>query len=834
MKTLSGLALAVLLLSSALGRSVAPGEAFTLAFSGVEGALSWETGPFRPLLLPEVGEGLALVVLEAPPTLPPGVYPVCAWVKETTLCQPVEVKRIERLLLNIPPRAQGTLSVFLANRGNVPLRVSLASAPESQVYFPSQAVELEPGEEKAVTFPLRESGTLLLLIAYGDRKERYLVQVEGPGGSPPPYRLLGSLALGYPGLSGTLSLEGPLARDASLALKVEGGGMGLRGNLRLGLGPWGLSAGSGPTFGVSYAEGPWRLAMGYPMRLEGEWVSPGMEAFRLEVTPERFRFGYAALGLSVQGGCGFNPLCHAPSFRLERGGEPAYFLAWEGGLRLGGSLPGYSLEASPYPVPWLRGAHWGSLGEVGYRVEALLDPRGGRLSGNLSLPLTSGTRFSLTASLGGENALGVGLNGRMERMDLWLEGRLSSRLELGGTLRWEEGPYGLRLEARWAPEGSRLGLEGRYAFSLAVPPEVTWALGGYDRLPLEGEVHLLGKPLASAEVRAEGASVLTDSEGRFRIFLPRGGGRVRILPPPDALAFPLEVEVGPPPWVPLAVSLPPASRIHLACTGEGGKGAYVVGQVTAYVACGGQAVLPPGSYRLFPEASPEGEVAGLSPKEVALLPLEGTPLTLSFRLKPREVIGDVAFPIAVRFFPNRPAPGEEVRLEVSGAKGRLWLSTGEEVLSGDPKGDGTHTFTFQVPWEAKGTLSLRLRGELGFSRELLLPLDEGRELLEVTLTPPRASPGEEVKVTARVRFPAEGVFLRFGAPTPQMNPLPTGDALALAPIGDRVYEGEFVLDDALVRLAEPLGPSLAKGLRLEVVARQGDREVRKGLRLFLR
>lgn len=345
-----------------------------------------------------------------------------------------------------------------------------------------------------MTFPLRESGTLFLLIAYGDRKERYPVQVEGPGGSPPPYRLLGSLALGYPGLSGILSLEGPLARDASLAFKVEGRQEGLGGNLRLGLGPWGLSAGSGPTFGVSYAEGPWRLALGYPLRLEGEWVSPGMEAFRLEVTPERFRFGYAALGLSIQGGCGFNPLCHAPSFRLERWGEPAYFLAWEGGLRLGGSLPGYSLETSLYPLFWLRGAHWGNLGEVSYRVEALLDPRGGRLSGNLSLPLAPGTRLRLTAGLGGENALGVGLDGRMERMDLWLEGRLSTRLELGGTLRWEEGPYGLRLEARWAPGGSRLGLEGRYAFSLAVPPEVTWALGGLRSATLRGR----GAPLGEA------------------------------------------------------------------------------------------------------------------------------------------------------------------------------------------------------------------------------------------------------------------------------------------------------------------------------------------------
>ncbi len=821
----------LLFLSGAWGAkppSVGPGEAFTLAFPGVEGTLTWETGPFRALLLPEVGEGLALAVLEAPPTVPPGVYSVCVGAGGSTLCQTVEVRKAEHLLLGVPPRAQGTLSVSLANRGNVPLRVSLGSAPESQVFLPPKGLDLPPGEERTVDFPLGEGGTLLLLVAYGERQERYRVQVEGPGGSPPPYRLRGRVALAHPGPYGSLTLEGPLAREAGLALRLEGEGMRLVGNLRLDLGPWGVSLGTGPRFGLSYGEGPWHLALAYPPHLAGEWRGEG-EHGRLEVSAGGFRFAYAALGLTVQGGCGFSPPCAPPFFRLERWGEPALFLAWEGGLRLGGSLPGLSLEASPYPYPWLRGAHWGSLEGVVYRVEGALEPRGGTLSGSLSFPLAPGTRGRLGVDWGEKKALGVGLDHRGGGVDLWLQGRLplgEGEGSLTGGLGWEEGPYGLRLEGFWTPGGGGLRLEGRYAFSLGVPPEVSWALGGYDRLPLEGEVRLLGRPLASSRVVArgvEGALAVSDAQGRFRIFLPRQGGKVEVLPPPNTLAFPSQVEVGPGPWEsPLSVELPPASRIRLICMGQGGKGAYLWGGVTAYVACGGQAVVPPGVYRLLPDALPEGEAEGAL--EVPLHPLEETPVTLSFRQGPKEAV-DEATPIGVRFFPPRPAPGEEVRLEVQGVKGKLWLSLGEGgVVEEGVVREGAHTFTFQVPWEAQGTLALRLRGELGFSRDLLLPLDEGRELLEISLTPPRASPKEVVKVTARVRFPAEGVFLL----------LPTGEALALAPIGDRVYRREFVLDDALVRLAEPLGPSLAKGLRLEVVARQGDREVRKGLRLLLR
>lgn len=125
-----------LLLATVLGRSVAPGEAFTLAFSGVEGALSWEVEPFRPLLLPEVGEGLALAVLEAPSTLPPGVYPVCVRTGEGRGCQPVEVRRTEHLWVKVPRRAQGTLSVFLANRGNVPLRFPWLQLPRARFTSP--------------------------------------------------------------------------------------------------------------------------------------------------------------------------------------------------------------------------------------------------------------------------------------------------------------------------------------------------------------------------------------------------------------------------------------------------------------------------------------------------------------------------------------------------------------------------------------------------------------------------------------------------------------------------------------------------------------------------
>ncbi|WP_114311824.1 hypothetical protein [Thermus caldifontis] len=826
----------VLLLSLALGRTlVAPGEAFTLAFSGVRGGITWRVEPFQPLLLPEEGEGLVLAVLEAPPSLTPGVYPVCLSAGETALCQEVEVPKVERLWVQVPPRALGVLPLRLANRGNVPLGVSVASAPESQVFLPPLAVEVGPGEEREVSLPLEEGGVLLLVLSYGDRKERYLVQVESPGGAPPPYRLGGSLALGYPGPYGALALEGPLARGASFALRMQGEGMRLGGNLGLSLGPWGVFLNTEPGFGLSYQEGPLRLGLAYPWRVEGEWKG-GEGVFRLEATPELLRLGYALWGFSLRGQCTLEDACRNPSLRLERMGEPAFFLAWEGGLLLGGSVPGFGLEASLYPQLRLRGSHFGTLGEAAYRVEGVYDSQGGMLWGRYAWPLDSSFRLALEAGVGQEARIGAGLSYRRAQASFSLEGRLrldSPQGSLGGVWEWEEGPYGLRLEGFWSPQGTRFGLEGRYTFSLSVPPEVTQAFGGYDRLPLEGVVVLGGKPLGGARIVVQEALAPSDAEGRFRIFLPRAGGRLRVFPPPDTLALPLEVEVGQAPWNPLRLELPPASHFRLVCAGEGGKGAYVAGQVGAFVACGSGAVLPPGIYRVWPEALPGHEVQGAEvPQEVRLVPLEETTLSLPFRTTPSEVV-DRARPLSVRSFPSRPAPGEEVRLEVEGATGklRLLLPGNREVIGAGRGGglDGPRVLTFQVPWEARGALPLRLEAqvlsegrEVRVSQELVLPLDEGRKLLQASLLPPRASLGEEVEVSAEVRFPAEEVFLH----------LPTGKVLTLAPAGQGRYVTRFVLDEALAQLAEPVGR--VRGLSLRLVARQGERQVEERIRLLLR
>lgn len=807
--------------SLALGRTVVhPGEAFTLVYSGVRGTLSWQVEPFRPLLLPDKGEGLALVVLEVPFTLSPGVYPVCLVFGEATLCQEVEVPRVERLVAQVPARAEGTLTLRLENRGNVPLRVSLSSAPESPVFLPLQEVDLAPGEENVLSLVPGEGGNLVLVLAYGERRERYLVRMEGQGGGPSPYRLEGRLTLGYPGPYGALALEGPLAQGVGVSLRAEGEGQRLSGRLRLDLGSFGLVLSTLPSLGLAYREGPLYLAVAYPWSLEGEWREAG-DTYRLEVRPERFRLSYASFDLSLQGGCtlGEGTGCQAPFFRLERTGEPAYFLAWEGGLLLGGSIPGFSLEGTLFPAFSLRGSHWGSLGEGTYRLEGALNPYGGMLAGNLSWPLDPALRLQLSASLGQERALGAGLSYRLGSMSFGLQGKLGLFPldgSLMGTWTWEEGPYGLRLEGWWTPGSTRLGLEGRYAFSLGVPQEVTLALGGYDRLPLEGQVLLEGKPVASARVVVPGMSTLTDGEGRFRIYLPREGGRVRILPPPGTLAFPLEVEADG--RAPLRLELPPASALRLVCEGEGGKGAYLAAGMVAQVACGAQAVLPPGVYRVYPQALP-GYQAREGDEEVLLKALEEKTLVLAFQKRPVEVLEEATFRF-IRFFPPKPAPGEEVRLEVGGVRGNLWLAWDGKTLAGTPQADGTLRFTFQVPWEAEKSLVLRLQGE-GFSRELLLPLDEGRELLEVEVVPARASPGEEVEIKVRVRFPAEGVSLL----------LPTGEGLALALVGERTYGTRLLVDEKLAGLAEPLGTRRA--LAFKVVARQGQKLVEKRFRIFL-
>ncbi|WP_038057165.1 hypothetical protein [Thermus amyloliquefaciens] len=800
----------LLALGLALGKALPaePGQALTLVFPGLaEGPLSWSVGPFRPLLLPERAAGLAVAVLEVPLKVPPGTYPVCLRQGEKEACQEVQVPRVERLEAQVPARAQGSVNILLRNSGNVPLRVRLAPAPESELFFPAQEVTLAPGEERALGLFL-EPGELLLVLAHGGEERRYLVRVEGEEG-PPPYRLRGLLEGGVPGPWGGFSLQGALAKEASLSLRVEAErGVVAKGSFALG--PYALEASTLPALAVRYREGPFSLRLAYPWALEGEW-SQGGEVYRLEVSPQALRGAYARPGFSLQGA-----FAGSPSFRLEYAhGEGAYRLAWEGGLSLGGSFPGFSLEALLYPDFRLRALGYGRLGELPYHAEAIWSQGGLGLSGGVSLPLGEAT-LSLRGGLGASLGLGLSVEGRMGGLGFQGGAGLSpAGASLEGRLAYGEGPWSLRLAGSLAPGGSRWELSGAYAFSLPVPQEVSLALGGGDWLLVEGVVEVLGKPLPGARVTGGYAPAVADGKGRFRLYLPRNGARVRVLPPPGSLAFPGEAEARP--GGPLRLSLPPGALLSLACEGEG-RGAHALGPQGTFLPCGGEALLPPGRYRLLPDALPgsRGEAV-----EVELPPLGRVEARVRFLpVLAQAVEAPLALEVEVK--PKAAAPGEVVRLALRGAPSgaRLEVYQGEALLWESPFGD---SLAFQVPWEAEGPLRLRLRGE-GWQKEVLLPVDKGRPLLEARLQPPRAHPGGEVALEVRVHFPAEGVEVV----------LPGEKGLPLAPEGDGegLFRGTLTLTPDLLAHALPVSERWW-GLGLWVRAWQGERRVEVPLRLLV-
>ncbi|WP_105318559.1 hypothetical protein [Thermus tenuipuniceus] len=817
----------ILGLGLALGAGVPaePGKALTLVFTGLgEGPLSWRTGPFRPLLLPEGAEGLAVAVLEVPLQVPPGVYPVCLVQGGRERCQEVRVPEVRRLLAEVPARAQGSLPVVLENRGNVPLRVRLASAQESAVFLPPQEVALAPGEGKRLSLGPLEAGNLVLVLWNGKEEERYLVRVEGVGGSPPPYRLGGLLEGGFPGPWGAFSLQGNLAKEAALALRVEGGqGLSARGGLALG--PYALEASTLPALAVRYREGPFALRLAYPWGLEGEWGQDG-EVLHLEATPQALRAAYARPGLSLQGA-----FAGSPSFRLEYlEGYAAYHLAWEGGLLLGGSFPGLSLEALLYPEPRLRALAYGQVEGLPLHGEALLAGSGWGLSGGLALPL-EGLTLGLRGGLGRALGLGLSLEGGAPGLGFRVGAGLSpSGASLEGRLSYGEGPWSLRLAGVLAPTGSRWELSGAYALSLPIPEGVSLALGGGEWLPVEGVVESQDRPLPGARVVGGYAPVVADAGGRFRLYLPRGGAQVRAYPPPDSLAFPGEAYARP--GEPLRLSLPPGALLSLACAGEG-RGAYALGPERLFLPCGGQALLPPGRYRLLPEASPgfRGEEG-----EVELPPLGRVGATARFLPVPVEAaLPPLAPEVAVE--PQAAAPGEVVRLVLRGVPPGpldLLIYQGEALLAQKAfrEREAHGAFAFQVPWEAEGTLRLRLLGEVGgWQEEVFLPVDRGRALLEARLDPPRASPGGEVAVEVRVRFPAEGAEVL----------LPGGGRLPLSPVGGAgkgqegpvyLYRGVLALTPDLLAQAVPVSDRW-RGLGFVVAAWQGAHRVEARLRLMV-
>lgn len=798
------------------GVSAEPGRALTLVFPGLgAGPLAWRVEPFRPLLLPEEAQGLAVAVLEVPLEVPPGAYPVCLRQGEEERCQEVRVPPVRRLLAEVPPKAQGGLALGLANGGNVPLRVRLASAKESEVFLPPEEVALAPGERRTLYLPLPEAGELVLLLQEGNEERRYLVRVEGKGGSPPPYRLLGLLEGGVPGPWGAFSLEGALAQESALALRAEAeGGLGLQGAFSLG--PYALEASTLPALGLRYREGPLSLRLAYPWSAEGEW-SQGGEVYRLEVSPQALRGAYARPGLSLQGG-----FAGKPSFRLEYAeGEAAYRLAWEGGLLLGGSLPGLSLEALLYPEPRLRALAYGRLEGFPYRLEGLLGPGGWGVSGGVVLPL-QGLTLDLWGGLGASLGLGAALEGGGAGLGFRVGAGLSpSGPSAEGRLAYGEGPFSLRLSGSLGPAGARWALSGAYAFRLPVPEEVSLALGGGAWLPVEGVVEVAGKPLPGAKVVGGYAPAISDGEGRFRLYLPRGGGRVRAYPPPESLAFPGEAEGRP--GEPLRLALPPGALLRLSCEGEG-RGAYALGPQATFVPCGGEALLPPGRYRLLPQAAPgwQGEEGG-----VELPPLERVEAAVRFRPRPVEALEAPQVP-QVEVEPKVAAPGEVVRLALREARSPGLLEVYQAgTLLWKRAFQGEERILFQVPWEAEGALRLRFVGE-GWQKEVLLPVDKGRALLEVRLDPPRSALGQQVAVEVRVRFPAEGVEVALAG----RERLPLSRVEGAGGELQTVYRGTLRLIPEVLAAAVPVSERWL-GLGLVVAAWQGKHRVQGSARLLV-
>ncbi|RTI51580.1 hypothetical protein CSW14_09620, partial [Thermus scotoductus] len=156
---------------------------------------------------------------------------------------------------------------------------------------------------------------------------------------------------------------------------------------------------------------------------------------------------------------------------------------------------------------------------VGYRGGPTLGLR----AGYVAPPFSLGGRLELS-SFTAAPSFGLGVGYREAPFALGLD--LSSS-GLGGFLEWQEAPFALRLEGRQEATGARLQLLGSYAFRFPVPEEATLALGGYEEVPLEGRVELLGRPVRGARVEGGLAPVATDEGGRFRLYAPRAGARLR-------------------------------------------------------------------------------------------------------------------------------------------------------------------------------------------------------------------------------------------------------------------------------------------------------------------
>ena len=791
-----------------LALAARPGEVLVLPFLGLPPG-EVEVASDLPLLLtPSPGEGPFLVVVEVPKEVPPGLYRVCLRPRGgTEVCQKVEVGAFRALEVRLPREVYGqNLLLYLRNRGNVPERVHLRRAEGSEVDLSPVSLTLAPGEEREVRLNLSGFGLLRLAVASPDREAIYLVRVFPEGGSPLPYalqgRLEGSLGQGPPAFR--LSLEGPLSREVGMGFL--GGTDALR--LALRTGPWSGRLSLLPTLGgeVGYREGPHALSLAYPWALE--WTYTPGETYRLRLSPTSLALGYADGTWALSGALPFaRP--EELSLRLERYGEPYLYARYEGGLYGGLAWGGWRGEAGYSPAgPSLRMAHTGTLSGLTYAFQGGY-AGGPELGFALAYPLSPFT-LAFRGSLLPQASFGLGLGYR--------EGALSGSLDLSPGrallfLEWREAPYALKLEGRY--DGAiRLGLSGSYAFSLPVPEPITLALGGYEEAPVEGRVEVLGKPVVGARVGGRRGQAVTDAEGRFRLYVRREGEALRIEPPPGLLALPGEVRVRP--WEgPYRVALTPAGAVRLRCEGPG-QGAYLVGEVGVFVACGNRAVVPPGAYRVEPVASRGYRAEGLS---LDLPPLTEEELALTFSPVPEERLLE-ARPLRVEW-PAALAPGEVGRVLVREVAEAELLDL--PLLRRERTEEGVLLY-FQAPWEAQGSLAFRVAAG-GKVESRLVPVDPGRPLLQVRLLPPRASLGKEVEVRLFALFPAQGAEVYL-----EGERLLALEAVSGGP--PWVYVGKLALTQTLAARASPLGNLLA--LPLEVRAWQGEKEVRTRVRLLIR
>lgn len=739
-------------LGSAWATAALPGDRLTLAFPGLPpGPLQVEAPGFEVLYAsPEAASGLALVALRVPPTLAAGSHPVCLTLTGTRICQEVHVLPRRALGLDVPEEASPPeLEITLFNRGNVPLNLVLHG--EGDVEIASTPVRLEAGASRRLRLALQGVGRLLLRVS-GDWEEARLIQVRPPGGAPLPYRLQGVLEAGFrpQGAYAGAYLEGPLARDLSVGARLgwEGWGLAVR------KGPYGLSLDPSEGVGLAY-EGETlqvRGAYGPSGAYLGGTYRDGTLYLTAAASTQGLALGYADGTHVVQ--ATLRPGPPPLTLRLLRLGTPYFYGEYGGYLRLGvgelwpGTRLGLRLENGGLS---LEGSYTGGLPGLSYSLAGSVGTAN-RLEASFGVPLPP-LVLVLQGGVGtGGGSWGLGAGVREGPLTLYasLEGGTSLRGVL--LAEWREGPLSLGLEA-----GSLgFAFRGAYRYNLPVPPEATLALGGYDRALATGRVYLQGRPLPGVRLTAPGAEAETDGNGHFHLWVPREGAKVAFQPPPSVLALALVQEVRP--GSGLEVSLPPASLVRLRCEGappqEATAGLYLLGPGgSLLLACGQEAVLPPGAYRLLPQLPP-GYNLDQKPQDLDLAPEEERLLTLTLiPPSPQGANQPRGFRVQA---PEAAAPGEEVELEVTG------VGDQEARLQGPGVGPLTAPgpvarLRFQVPWEARGSLPLRV--QVGQEvQTLLLPIED-RPLLLAELQPRRAAPGQEVRVILATRFPATEAFL---------------------------------------------------------------------------